>query len=99
MRSSRETELAEQYPIQVVTAWIGNSIRVAEKHYLQVLDSHFDTASGGADTVQNDAGGADTVQSPRARPSKNPEESEDPEHVRAPVSLLAPRAGFEPATY
>jgi integrase len=45
MRSSRETELAERYPIQVVTAWLGNSPAVAIKHYLQVLDEHFDNAT------------------------------------------------------
>jgi hypothetical protein len=45
LRSSRETELADQYPIQVVTAWIGNSIAVAKKHYLQVTDDHFKKAS------------------------------------------------------
>ena len=29
MRSTRETELAEQYPLQVVCEWIGNSPQVA----------------------------------------------------------------------
>ena len=28
-----------------LTAWLGNSERIAEKHSLQVLDSHFDRAS------------------------------------------------------
>ncbi len=41
LRSSRETELAEKFPIQVVTSWIGNSEAVAKKHYLQVTDAHF----------------------------------------------------------
>ena len=50
LRASRETELADEYPIQVVTAWIGNSPKVAAKHYLQVTDEHFRraTALGGA---------------------------------------------------
>lgn len=34
MRASRETELAAEFPIHVVTAWIGNSVAVATKHYL-----------------------------------------------------------------
>lgn len=41
LRSSRETELAELFPIQVVTSWLGNSEIVARKHYLQVTEDHF----------------------------------------------------------
>ena len=41
LRSSRQTELAEPYPIHVVCAWIGNSRAVAQEHYLQVTDAHF----------------------------------------------------------
>ena len=43
-RSSRETELAEEYPVQVVCSWIGNSPQVAAKHYLQVTEDHFSKA-------------------------------------------------------
>jgi len=45
-RASRETELAENYPVQVVCSWIGNSPMVAAKHYLQVTDEHFERATG-----------------------------------------------------
>ncbi len=45
LRSSRQTELTEKFPSHVVTAWLGNSERIAEKHYLQVLDSHFARAA------------------------------------------------------
>jgi excisionase family DNA binding protein len=38
MRSNRETELLETYPIHVVCAWIGNTPKVAAEHYLQVTD-------------------------------------------------------------
>ena len=41
LRSTRETELAETFPMQVVCAWIGNSQSVAAKHYLQVTEDHF----------------------------------------------------------
>ena len=44
LRSSCQTELTETFPSHVVTSWLGNSERIAEKHYLQVLDSHFDKA-------------------------------------------------------
>ncbi len=45
LRSTRETELAETFPMHVVCAWIGNSEPVAAKHYLQVTDEHFARAS------------------------------------------------------
>lgn len=41
LRSSRETELGDLFPIQVVVSWIGNSERVARKSYLQVTEGHF----------------------------------------------------------
>ena len=44
LRSTRETELAEHYPMHVVCAWIGNSQPVAAQHYLQLTDSHFERA-------------------------------------------------------
>ena len=46
MRASRETELAREYPIHVVTNWMGNTPKVALKHYLQVTDSDFELAKG-----------------------------------------------------
>ena len=41
LRATRETELAETFPLHVVCAWLGNSRPVAIKHYLQVTDEHF----------------------------------------------------------
>jgi integrase len=51
MRSTRETELSEKFPIQLVTAWIGNTPKVALESYLQVTDADFARAS--AEVVQN----------------------------------------------
>ena len=48
LRASRQTELEDQFPSHVVCAWLGNSVKVAAKHYLQVLDSHFTKATGPA---------------------------------------------------
>jgi integrase len=45
-RSSRETDLANQYPIHVVCQWIGNTEAVARRHYLQVTEQHLDDAAG-----------------------------------------------------
>ncbi len=43
-RASRETELVAQFPIQVVTAWLGNTPTIAMQHYLQVRDSDYEAA-------------------------------------------------------
>jgi hypothetical protein len=45
LRSTRETELVQQgHPIHVVCAWLGNTPKVADKHYLQVTDADFQRA-------------------------------------------------------
>ncbi len=45
LRSTRATELREEgHPPHVVNAWIGHSQRIAERHYLQVTDEHYDRA-------------------------------------------------------
>jgi hypothetical protein len=41
LRASRETELMTQYTAHLVHAWIGNSEKVAEDHYLMVTDEDF----------------------------------------------------------
>ena len=45
-----ETELAGAFPLHVVTAWRGNTPKVADKHYLQVTPEHYAqaVAQGGA---------------------------------------------------
>jgi len=59
LRSTCETELCQRFPIHYVTTWLGNSLRVAGKHYLQVPeDAYRHAASGGAKS------GAFPVQNP-----------------------------------
>ena len=58
LRASCETDLMANHPIHVVTAWIGNTPKIAPGHYLQTLDADFEKAlKGGAEsgavTVQN----------------------------------------------
>jgi len=48
LRATRQTELVERWPQHVVCAWLGNSQKVAQEHYLQVLDEHFEQASEAA---------------------------------------------------
>ena len=45
LRASRQTELAERYPIHVVCAWLGNSTAIANEHYLQVTEDHYESAA------------------------------------------------------
>ena len=45
LRASRETELVEQFPIQVVAAWLGNTPTIAMRHYLMTTDAHFARAA------------------------------------------------------
>ena len=42
LRATRQTELTSRFPLHVVCAWLGNSAPIADRHYLQVTDDHFD---------------------------------------------------------
>lgn len=53
LRSTRQTELAAEYPLHVVCAWIGNKAAVAAEHYLQVTDADFARASSEGITRAN----------------------------------------------
>ena len=98
LRSTRETELAEDFPIHVVCRWIGNSQPVAAKYYLQLTDDHFEKA------VRN------PVQQPAVLPRTGPEAT-SVEDEKTPVLQgnaggrdhprdgQVPPAGIEPATY
>lgn len=58
LRATRQSELTELYPSHVVAAWIGNTVSIAEKHYLMVTPEHFERAT------QN------TTQTPSAKASQ-----------------------------
>ena len=45
MRASRATELVKDFPEHVVTAWMGHSKKIAQKHYLQVTEEDYKQAS------------------------------------------------------
>ncbi|MBI1314502.1 hypothetical protein GC176_24685 [bacterium] len=83
LRSTRETELAEDFPLHVVCAWIGNSQPVAAKHYLQVTGEHFERAAG----VQSDAENA--LQNPVQQPhgtSRNASQPVNAAHEKTPAN-------------
>ena len=112
LRSTRETELAETYPIHVVCAWIGNTVAVAAKHYLQVTDTDFERASeGGAESGA--LGHEKVAQNPAQPTSANSRQPSQKTH-KAPADQglclaladsgeawqdsQAPRQGLEPWT-
>jgi integrase len=66
LRATRQTELAERFPAHVVCAWIGNSERVAQNHYLQVTDAHM--ALAGAE-LPNSIAPAGAAQNPAQYPA------------------------------
>jgi integrase len=50
LRSSRETELLEEFPVHVVALWMGHDAKVSLKHYAQTTDEHFERASRAAES-------------------------------------------------
>lgn len=70
LRATRQTELAESYPIHVVCSWLGNSQAVAQEHYLQITDAHFADAAEASKPVAEEA---TPVQKPKA--AQNPAQS------------------------
>ena len=96
LRSTRETELAETFPIHVVCAWIGNSESVAKKHYLQVTDDHFNRA---AKAVQNAVQQATDLGSTlRQGPEATPDIPREICNSAEILNILAPPQGLEPWT-
>lgn len=84
LRSTRQTELSESFPAHVVCAWLGNSEKVAQGHYLQVTDAHFARAikteaealpEPCEEAAQNAA--QQPVVSPRSEPQITPQEITD----------------------
>ena len=97
LRSTRQTELAESWPMHVVCAWIGNSQAVAREHYLQVTEDHFRRAAqiqaqypSGLALPERKAEPADMQESPEL-----PQDSESYENVH--MNLVG-ATGLEPVT-
>jgi len=45
LRASRQTELSALYPIATVCRWFGNTVEVADLHYLSALERDFERAA------------------------------------------------------
>ena len=110
LRATRQTELAECFPAHVVCAWIGNTERVAQNHYLQVTDAHF--AQGVVEPVKREAT-AGAAQNPaqsesvsvgkNVEPGKSTNQNRsdlpsDSEHSRCLLNDQVAATGLEPVT-
>ena len=108
MRASRATELADEYPEHVATAWIGHSVKVARNHYWQVTDDHFAKALNRPDGPAKKAA-QNPAQSVHAGPRSDSSKF-DPRTKKAPKlrgeaksseftqDRKVGQAGLEPAT-
>ncbi len=97
LRATRETELAEEFPIHVVCDWIGNTQAVATKHYLQTTDEHFTRATEKAQqkAQQSASEGRRYGRKAREGQRKNSEGFADPRNKQG---VKAPPVGLEPRT-
>jgi integrase len=44
LRSSAQTDLANRFPMHTVCDWLGNTTAIAQQHYSQVTEQHFEQA-------------------------------------------------------
>jgi integrase len=100
LRATRQTELAESFPGHVVCAWIGNTERVAQNHYLQVMMDHFaratKTAQNPAQSVAESARGES--QSIGIGKANRPVLPSDSSHCESMQDFAIAATGLEPVT-
>ncbi len=94
LRASRQTELAGRFPLHVVCEWIGNSAAIAEKHYLQVTDDHYNDAVRGTESGTVNAENATTAaQNPAQHPAAQSRKgSQETIKARQSRAILLPDA-------
>lgn len=108
LRSTRETELLERYPIQCVVAWLGNSEPVARGHYLQVRREYIEAATtqptvtlrAGGTKSGTVASGNQRYQAEAAKRGVFVSACNAPRYDNMPLSTntLVPPEGLEPST-
>ncbi|MFG0328580.1 MAG: tyrosine-type recombinase/integrase [Phycisphaerales bacterium] len=99
LRSSRQTELEQQFPPYAACKWIGNSQKVARDHYLQMTDDLMDRAAGVDEAMQNAVQKASehTRTASKARKVNSPLSDDFDAIPDRSMSYVAP-PGFEPGT-
>jgi len=104
LRASRETELVESFPVQVVTSWLGNTPSVALRHYLITTEEHFQSALDGTTKAAHNPAqqvhvlGRNESQAEVTAHEKTPELQGFASHCESVQELEVAGTGFEPAT-
>jgi len=97
LRASCRTDLQELFPSHVCDTWLGHSSRIANKHYLQTTDLHWERAlKAGGNTGGNIS--ANLSASREIARSENPAKTAAEAGGCSGDPPLTPTAGFEPAT-
>jgi integrase len=100
LRASCESDLAREYPITTACRWIGNTVAIAVRNYVQVTDDDFRKAAGTTKgAAQNPA--QQPSESVRKGPQENtstPRSSEEYQGVRVYANTGVGGTGLEPAT-
>jgi integrase len=99
LRASCESDLAREFPIATVCQWIGNTVAIAARHYIQATDADFQRALLSGGTTQNPTHAAH-VKARRAPSEKagGPVFPEEYEPLQACTGVQVAGTGFEPAT-
>ena len=100
LRVTRQTELAQTWPLHIVCEWIGNSRAVAAKHYLQVTDEDFARALA-TPTPPSNSAVQNPVQSLHAENAKriaSNSQSLETACFAGSFNQLVPPDGLEPST-
>jgi integrase len=94
LRASAETDLARRFSLASVTAWLGNSPKVAATNYLMVTDEDFDRAASEI-ALQSALQSGPELQ--RNEQRRDPGNEKTPGKPRVLSNSVA-GAGFEPTT-
>jgi integrase len=97
LRATRETELAATWPMHVVCEWIGNSLAVANEHYLQVTESDYQKAAQNAAQYPAESALPERKAEP-ADVQKTPDLPNDSELYENVHMELVGAGGLEPPT-
>jgi integrase len=106
LRASRQTELAERFPLHVVCSWLGNTTTVATQSYLVVREGDYETARAATNVekaVQNPAQQA--AESDRSTQNHGPDQKRQVPDLQALARSCdkmresgMPPEGLEPST-
>ncbi len=112
-RSSRATELANEYPSHVAAAWLGHTEMIANQHYRQVTSEHVERATStptgampGQSKLPKEQPAQIPAQSPHllvnqgsSRNETSPTFPEESEACGAMITPLVEDNGLEPMTF